>query len=128
MSHSYKWTDSILLAVAPLGIITAVVSAIRVGGPSSMKVLIGRGRESRGIVEAELLSSTSSDVCELWSGSGLVRLLGSANTTEIICSGNQVYSLRTAIASRVLTPLDRSNWFMRNMNYLIKKMNSLIHG
>ncbi|WAO86219.1 Hypothetical protein NCS54_00348500 [Fusarium falciforme] len=34
MSQSTGWADNIILAMAPLGIITIIVSAIRVGGPS----------------------------------------------------------------------------------------------
>ncbi|KAL4799985.1 hypothetical protein BDV19DRAFT_201835 [Aspergillus venezuelensis] len=39
--------DDILLAMAPLGILTCVVSAIRVGGKKWLKALVGRARESR---------------------------------------------------------------------------------
>lgn len=42
MSMSLGWADNILLAVGPLGILTAVVSAIRVGGVRFLKALIGR--------------------------------------------------------------------------------------
>ena len=34
MSQSMGWADSIILAMAPLGVVTAVVAAIRVGGPA----------------------------------------------------------------------------------------------
>lgn len=34
MSRAMGWADDIILAVAPLGIITAIVTAIRVSGPS----------------------------------------------------------------------------------------------
>lgn len=43
---SIGWADSFILAIAPLGVITAVVGAIRVGGPSWLKAIIGRARES----------------------------------------------------------------------------------
>ena len=39
---SMGWTDHILLATGPIGIITIVVSAIRIGGSRSLKALIGR--------------------------------------------------------------------------------------
>ncbi|PGH10896.1 hypothetical protein AJ80_07339 [Polytolypa hystricis UAMH7299] len=51
--------------MGPLGIITIVVSAIRVGGVGALKALIGRARESRATAEQELLTSTSDNVCEL---------------------------------------------------------------
>lgn len=60
--------DDILLAMAPLGILTCVVSAIRVGGKKWLKALVGRARESLSTAEMEILSSTSDTVCELWSG------------------------------------------------------------
>ena len=39
-----------------------------------------RGRETRATAEQEFLSSTSEEVCELWSGRGVVRV---ADKTEI---------------------------------------------
>ena len=82
MSQSMGWKEDLIFACAPLGIITAMVGAIRVGGPGPLKAIIGRARESRGVVEAELMSSTSADVCELWDGQGVVRVLGSSPVIE----------------------------------------------
>ena len=65
MSQSMGWWDHIIFAMAPLGILTAIVGAIRVGGPNWLKALIGRAREGRAAAEMELMSSTSHDVCEL---------------------------------------------------------------
>jgi hypothetical protein len=42
LSMSMGWADHIMLGMGPLGVITAVVSAIRVGGVSKLKALIGR--------------------------------------------------------------------------------------
>ena len=42
LSMSFGWVDNIMLAMGPLGIITIVVSAIRVGGPKWLKALVGR--------------------------------------------------------------------------------------
>lgn len=56
--------DNIIFVVAPLGIITAMVGAIRVGGSGLLKGFIGRVGESRSVVEVELMSSTSANVCE----------------------------------------------------------------
>ena len=36
------WADNVLLGMAPIGILTSVVSAIRVGGRRWLKALIGR--------------------------------------------------------------------------------------
>lgn len=83
MSQSMVWIEHFIFAIAPLGIITAVVSAIRVGGPGWMKAAIGRARESEGAVEIELMSSTSHDVCELWNGKRVVRVLGQSPVIEL---------------------------------------------
>jgi hypothetical protein len=42
LSRSFCWGDHLLLATAPLGIITIIVSAIRIGGPHWLKFLVGR--------------------------------------------------------------------------------------
>jgi hypothetical protein len=62
--------------MAPLGIIPAIVSAIRVSGPQWLKTLIGRARENISAAEADLMSSTSHDVCELYNGKAVVRTTG----------------------------------------------------
>ena len=82
MSQSTGWADNIILAMAPLGIITAIIGAIRVGGPTWLKTIIGRARESRAIVEAELMSSASKEVCELWNGQEIVRVMGAGPIRE----------------------------------------------
>jgi hypothetical protein len=84
MSQSMGWADNVILAMAPLGIITAIVGAIRVGGPSWLKAIIGRARESRAVAESELMSSTSNEVCELWNGQQIVRVMGSGPIREFI--------------------------------------------
>ena len=83
MSQSTSRIEDLIFAMAPLGIITAITSAIRVGGPSYLKAIIGRAREGEGVVEVELMSSTSTDVCELWNGNGVIRVLGSTPIVEL---------------------------------------------
>ncbi|KAF4456663.1 ankyrin repeat protein [Fusarium austroafricanum] len=85
LSQATGWADSFTLAMAPLGIITIIISAIRVGGPSWLKAIIGRARENLAAAEVELMSSTSEEVCELWNGSEIVRSLGSPPVREFIC-------------------------------------------
>lgn len=84
MSESTDYLDSILFALAPLGIITALVSAIRVGGHPKLRSIIGRAKESRGVVEVELLSSTSPDACEVWNGQGIARVLGHPKILKLV--------------------------------------------
>ncbi len=42
LSMSLGWADNVLLAMGPLGIMTTIVSAIRVGGVRQLKSLVGR--------------------------------------------------------------------------------------
>lgn len=70
--------------MAPLGIITAIVGAIRVGGFAWLKAVIGRARENRASAELELMSSTSHEVCELWNGEGMVRTTGKGYVKQIV--------------------------------------------
>lgn len=69
--------------MVPLGILTAVVGAIRCGGPRWLKAIVGRAKESRAMVEVELMSSTSTDVCELWNGHNLVRTIGKPSIMQL---------------------------------------------
>lgn len=42
LSQVTGWTDTLVFAMAPAGILTGIVSAIRLGGSNSLKALIGR--------------------------------------------------------------------------------------
>ena len=84
MSQSIGWADNIILAIAPLGVMTIIVGAIRVGGPSWLKAIIGRARESRAVAKAELMFSTSNKVCELWNGGEVVRVIGAGPIRKFI--------------------------------------------
>jgi hypothetical protein len=108
MSQSMGWADNIILAMAPLGIITAIISAIRVGGPSWLNAVIGRAREPRAVAEAELMSSTSKEVGELWNGQQIVRVMGSGPIREfvILLPKNQPTKTSPAVAPRVNLPDD----------------------
>ncbi|RYP71470.1 hypothetical protein DL769_004695 [Monosporascus sp. CRB-8-3] len=106
MSQSMGWADNFILAMAPIGIITVIVSAIRVGGPSWLKAIIGRARENLAVAEADLMSSTSKEVCELWNGRQVVRCMGSAPVSEFICllpSGTQSSGKGLQIDARLET-------------------------
>ena len=82
--YTATWLENVIFALAPLGILTAIVGAIRVGGPSWLKAIVGRARENRATVELELMSSTSHEVCELWNGQGVVRTMGRPEVKQII--------------------------------------------
>ncbi|KAL4726710.1 hypothetical protein ACLX1H_005599 [Fusarium chlamydosporum] len=91
MSQALGWADCLALAMAPLGIITILVSAIRVGGPKWLKAIIGRAKENTAAAEMELMSSASPEVCELYNGDGIVRCQGTAPVWEFICICPQGY-------------------------------------
>ncbi|KAK2002120.1 hypothetical protein LX36DRAFT_652618 [Colletotrichum falcatum] len=84
LSESTTMWDNFIFAMAPLGVITAVVSAIRVCSGPSLRAFIGRAQEGGGVAEAELCSSTSRDVCELYHNGAIVRVFGRPKILEII--------------------------------------------
>ncbi|KAF2798845.1 hypothetical protein K505DRAFT_371400, partial [Melanomma pulvis-pyrius CBS 109.77] len=92
LSESTGFLDNIIFGVAPLGILTAIVSVIRVYGTAPLKSFIGRAQESHGVAEAELCSSTSEDVCELWSNGGICRVFGRPKILEFFYTkGGEFY-------------------------------------
>lgn len=84
LSESLTYLDYFIFVMAPLGILTAVVSAIRVCGGSSLRAFIGRSQEGMGTIEAELCSSTSRDVCELYNNGGISRMIGRPRLLEVV--------------------------------------------
>lgn len=108
LSQSTSTAEHVIFATAPLGIITAITAAIRVDGGTLLKAGIGRARESKGTVEMELMSSTSQDVCELWNGDGIVRVLGAPSIIELYwdasSSGNDIHRFKTAKESNIIWP------------------------
>ncbi|KAJ3540951.1 hypothetical protein NM208_g4824 [Fusarium decemcellulare] len=84
MSESLTWIDHLIFAMVPLGIITAIASAIRIQGPQVARAFIGRARENRALAEIELMSSTSGEVCELFNGSSIVRAMGKPKIAQFL--------------------------------------------
>ncbi|KAH7125960.1 putative ankyrin repeat protein [Dactylonectria macrodidyma] len=84
LSECLTIEDIIIFATAPMGVITAVVSAIRVCGTPSLRAFIGKAQEGAGTAEAELCSSTSRDVCELYNNGGIARVFGRPKLLEIV--------------------------------------------
>ncbi|KAK6534041.1 hypothetical protein TWF281_005380 [Arthrobotrys megalospora] len=70
--------------MAPLGLLTAVVSAVRVCGTPSMRAFIGRAQESPGTAEVELLSCTSETTAELFNEGGIARVFGEPRILEVM--------------------------------------------
>jgi hypothetical protein len=88
LAMSMDWTDNILIALGPLGIMTILVSAIRIAGIKRLKALIGRARESRETAEVELLSPTPYGVREMWNGFEIVRSFGIPATSQFVIVRN----------------------------------------
>lgn len=84
LSECLDLTDILIFSAAPIGIITALVSAIRVRGSPSLRAFIGHAQEGGGIAEAELRSSTSRDVCELYNNGGIARVFGRPKLLEVV--------------------------------------------
>ena len=84
ISESVTSLDHIILCMVPLGIITTILGAIRVAGPKWARAFIGRARENRAVPEIELMSSTSHEVCEVFNGNGVVRVMGTPKLMELI--------------------------------------------
>ncbi|RYO80668.1 hypothetical protein DL762_007533 [Monosporascus cannonballus] len=84
LSESTSFLDYFIFTMAPIGIITAIVSTIRVCGHPSLRAFIGRPQEGDGAVEAELCTSTSRDVCELFNRGGITRVLGRPKILELV--------------------------------------------
>ncbi|KAK5994115.1 Ankyrin-3-like protein [Cladobotryum mycophilum] len=123
LSQALGLADCIVIAMAPLGILTILVSAIRVGGQPWLKAVIGRASENLSTAEKDLLSSTSDETCELWTGKNVVRCQGSADICEFIllwpeglttdsCPAVQIKELDAdgAIKQQILVEKELSRW------------------
>jgi len=84
LSESTTIWDNLNFAAAPIGILTAIVSAIRVCGPSWLRSFIGRAREGPEVAEVELCSSTGRDVCEMYQNGVIMRAFGRPKLLEIV--------------------------------------------
>ncbi|KXH66051.1 hypothetical protein CSAL01_07560 [Colletotrichum salicis] len=84
LSESTTWFDYLIFAMGPIGILTTIISVIRLCGYSWLEAFIGRSQEGTATVEAELCTSTSRDVCELYNYGGIARILGRPKLLELI--------------------------------------------
>ena len=84
MSQAIDWVDDFLFAMAPLGILTIVIGAIRVSGYTTLRALVGKAREPESVSEIEFLSSTSPDVCETWDKRGVTRKLNNQSINAVL--------------------------------------------
>lgn len=84
LSESISLLDNIIFALSPLGVLTAVVSVIRVCGSSSLKAFIGRAQEGPAEAESELLPCVSQSTAELFNDGGISRVFGRPKIVEIV--------------------------------------------
>lgn len=84
LSESLNILDNYIFALAPLGILTAVVSVIRVCGNSSLRAFIGRAHEGPGEAEHSLLSCVSETTAELFNDGGISRVFGRPKILEVV--------------------------------------------
>lgn len=103
LSESTRFIDYFIFAMAPIGIISTITAVIRVCGGSSLRAFIGRAQEGQGTTEAELCTSTSADVCELFTKGGITRVLGRPDIIELIyiSDGDQANKNGSKNASRL---------------------------
>lgn len=92
LSESVSTVDYFIFAMAPMGILTGLVSAIRVCGTPSLRAFIGRAQEGAGNAEAELCTSTSRDVCELYNRGGIARVFGRPKILEVVHDADHDFS------------------------------------
>ncbi|CAI7627382.1 unnamed protein product [Penicillium viridicatum] len=102
-SESITAIDYFIFAMAPMGILTAVVSAIRVCGTPSLRAFIGRAQEGAGNAEAELCSSTSRDVCELYNSGGIARVFGRPKILEVVHDPDHDFSDSSDVTAGIHT-------------------------
>ncbi|PYH94644.1 hypothetical protein BO71DRAFT_483672 [Aspergillus ellipticus CBS 707.79] len=101
LRQSINIPDWILFSVGPLGVGWVIVAAIRVLGSRSLKNKIGKGPEDEALIEKDLMSSTSSAVCELWDGTDVVRIIGKADIQEFMLLGSRLWRPADAKTQRL---------------------------
>ncbi|KAF4838739.1 hypothetical protein CGCTS75_v000480 [Colletotrichum tropicale] len=84
ISESTTYYDYLIFGMGPISVITTIVSTIRLCSPASLRAFIGRSQEGNGAIEAELCTSTSRDVCEVFNNGGITRVLGRPKLLELI--------------------------------------------
>lgn len=88
LSESVGLLDTFIFALCPLGVLTAIVSAIRIAGSPALRAFVGRAQEGPGTAELELLSCTSETTAEMWNDGSISRVFGRPKILEIIVNEN----------------------------------------
>lgn len=89
LSESVDIIDNVIFALSPLGVLTTVVSVIRVCGGSSLRAFVGRAQEGPADAESELLPCVSESTAELFNDCGISRVFGRPKVLEIVAWENE---------------------------------------
>jgi hypothetical protein len=89
LTESTSVLDCIIFAMAPLGVLTAVVSVIRICGDGVLKAFIGRAQEGSGVAEVALCSSTGKDIADLYQHGVITRVFGRPHILEVVHTPHQ---------------------------------------
>ncbi|OQD77144.1 hypothetical protein PENDEC_c003G06013 [Penicillium decumbens] len=89
LSESTDLIDNVIFALSPLGVLTTVVSVVRVCGGSSLRAFVGRAQEGPADAESELLSCVSESTAELFNDRGISRVFGRPKVLEIVTWENE---------------------------------------
>ena len=89
LSESITLVDNLIFALSPLGVLTTVVSVIRVCGGSSLRAFIGRAQEGPAEAESELLPCVSESTAEVFNDRGISRVFGRPKVLEIVVWDNE---------------------------------------
>ncbi|QGA22069.1 hypothetical protein EYB26_009783 [Talaromyces marneffei] len=114
LSELVSTMDDFIFALAPLGILTAVVSVIRVCGNSTLRAFIGRAQEDPGSSEREILSCVSDTTAEIFTESGVARITGNPKILEIVVdqsqeqAGSITIQRLSEVAGKVWTDLEKN--------------------
>lgn len=109
LSEPISRVDNILFALAPLGLLTAIVLAIWISDSTKLRASIERSMASRRGVEADLMPSTPPDVRELRSGGGVVHVYARWYLLQLVHVGSEsplddsagLYTFQDAIHNRL---------------------------
>ncbi|KAF0640929.1 hypothetical protein FPSE5266_00694 [Fusarium pseudograminearum] len=118
LSQTFTWYDHLMFACVPLGIMTAIAGTIRVEGRPVLKAFIGRARENKAAAEIEYMSSTSTEVGELFNGRGIVRTMGQSNIAQFIVFTPAFNSDKTTFGIHTLeSATQKGNKVIRKEDY-----------
>jgi hypothetical protein len=84
LSESISTLDNVIFALLPLGVLTAVVSVIRICGSPSLRAFIERAQEGPAEAEIDLLPCVSESTAELFNDGGITRVFGLPKIVEIV--------------------------------------------